>query len=217
MLAWDQTETVLLDMDGTLLDLHFDNHFWQEHLPRRYAECRGLPPDTAREELMARYRRVEGTLDWYCVDYWSRELVLDIAELKEEVDHLIAVHDQAHDFLESARAHGKKLWLATNAHRKALALKLDRTGIGALFDKIVSSHDLGAPKETLLFWERLHAEHRFNPRTTVLIDDSLPVLRAAHAFGIAQVIAITRPDSTRPEKDVNGFPSVARLGDLIPR
>ena len=27
MLAWDEIDTVLLDMDGTLLDLHFDNHF----------------------------------------------------------------------------------------------------------------------------------------------------------------------------------------------
>ena len=25
---WTQLDTILLDMDGTLLDLEFDNHFW---------------------------------------------------------------------------------------------------------------------------------------------------------------------------------------------
>ncbi|HBT55971.1 MAG TPA: haloacid dehalogenase, partial [Pseudomonas sp.] len=33
MLNWNAIDTVLLDMDGTLLDLHFDNHFWLEHMP----------------------------------------------------------------------------------------------------------------------------------------------------------------------------------------
>ena len=37
MIDWSCIDTVLLDMDGTLLDLHFDNFFWSEHLPRTYA------------------------------------------------------------------------------------------------------------------------------------------------------------------------------------
>ena len=39
---WENIETVLLDMDGTLLDLHFDNHFWLQHVPVCYAEKHGL-------------------------------------------------------------------------------------------------------------------------------------------------------------------------------
>ena len=217
MVAWDRTDTVLLDMDGTLLDLRFDNHFWQEHVPMRYAERHGLPGAEAREQLAARYRKVEGTLDWYCVDYWSRELELDIAQLKREVDHLIGLHDHAHDFLLALRGSGKRLWLATNAHRKALALKLARTGVGEHFEKIVCAHDFGAPKETPTFWERLHGAEPFDPQTTLLIDDSLPVLRAARDFGVAQLIAITRPDSTRPEKAVEDFPAVTDLRPLMPR
>ena len=65
MIAWERVETVLLDMDGTLLDLQFDNHFWREHVPRRFAERHGLDPDSARAQVYAHYRRVEGTLDWY--------------------------------------------------------------------------------------------------------------------------------------------------------
>ena len=38
MINWKNIDTVLLDMDGTLLDLHFDNHFWQTFVPLRYAQ-----------------------------------------------------------------------------------------------------------------------------------------------------------------------------------
>ena len=208
---------MLLDMDGTLLDLRFDNHFWQEHVPQCYAERHGMPATAARDELTARYRQVEGTLDWYCVDYWSRELDLDIAQLKQEIDHLIGLHAHVHEFLLALRVRGKRLWLATNAHRKALALKLARTGLDAHVDKIVCAHDLGAPKETPAFWEHLYRAHPFNPKSSLLIDDSLPVLRAAQKFGVAQLVAITRPDSTRPEKEVEDFPAVTDLRELMPR
>src|SRR3989337_1048620 len=103
MIAWNSLETLLLDLDGTLLDLHYDNHFWLEHVPRRYAEKYGLGAEQARIELMRRYKRVEGTLDWYCVDYWTRELGLDIPLLKQEVEHLIAVHPHVLDFLHAIR------------------------------------------------------------------------------------------------------------------
>lgn len=217
MVNWDRTDTVLLDMDGTLLDLRFDNHFWHEHVPRRYAERRGMSAAAARDELTARYREVEGTLEWYCVDYWSRELDLDIAQLKQEVDYLIGLHAHVHEFLLALRVRGKRLWLATNAHRKALALKLARTGLDAHVDKIVCAHDLGVPKETPAFWEHLHRAHPFDPKTSLLIDDSLPVLRAAQKFGVAQLVAITRPDSTRPEKAVDDFTAVTDLRELMPR
>lgn len=216
MISWDRTDTVLLDMDGTLLDLHFDNHFWHEHVPQRYAERHGLPATAARQELIARYQKVEGTLDWYCVDYWSRELGLDIAQLKQEVDHLITLHAQVPDFLRAVRARGKRLWLATNAHRKALALKLARTGLHLHFDNVACAHDLGEPKESPAFWEALQRVHPFEPQTSVLIDDSLSVLRAARRHGIAQLIAITRPDSTRPERLVEDFPAVTDLRELMP-
>ena len=31
---WQEIDTVLLDMDGTLLDLHYDNYFWLTHIPK---------------------------------------------------------------------------------------------------------------------------------------------------------------------------------------
>ncbi|MGH8370476.1 MAG: haloacid dehalogenase, partial [Gammaproteobacteria bacterium] len=97
---WSEIRTVLLDMDGTLLDLHFDNHFWLEHVPLRYAERHGLDPEQALAELMPRFREMEGTLQWYCLDHWSRELDLDIVALKREVAYLIKVLPEVETFLQ---------------------------------------------------------------------------------------------------------------------
>lgn len=216
MIDWNTIDTVLLDMDGTLLDLHYDNHFWLEHVPRRYAERRALPLTQARAELAARYRAVEGTLDWYCVDYWSEQLGLDIPLLKQEVEHLIAVHPHVVDFLGALRARGKRLWLVTNAHGKAMALKFRHTRLGEHFDVVVCAHDLGFPKEHAGFWERLQGAHPFERRSAVLIDDSLPVLRAARIYGIGQTFAVRRPDSRRPEKDHEEFPAIQSFREIMP-
>jgi putative hydrolase of the HAD superfamily len=216
MIAWNQIETVLLDMDGTLLDLHYDNHFWLEHVPQRYAEKHGISPAAAKDELLARYKRAEGTLDWYCVDYWTRELGLDIPLLKEEVDHLIAIHPHVLDFLHAVRAQGKRVLLVTNAHGKAIALKFRRTQLGGHFDAVVCSHDLRVPKEHAGFWHKLQALHPFDTERAMLVDDSLPVLRSARDFGIRRLLAVKRPDSRGPLKEQDEFPAISSFLDIMP-
>lgn len=202
-------------MDGTLLDLHFDNHFWQAHLPRRYAEVHGLPAEAAREELMARFHARAGTLEWYSIDFWETELELDIMAFKEEVAHLIAVHPAVTDFLAAVRAAGKRLVLATNAHHKTLTLKMARTGLEAHFDAIVSSHALGFAKESRGFWERLAMLESFDPQRTLLVDDSLPVLDAARDFGIRHLVAVRRPDTRLPAKDTTPYPAIDSFAELL--
>jgi putative hydrolase of the HAD superfamily len=213
---WTRIDTVLLDMDGTLLDLHYDNHFWLEHVPRRYAERHGLALEDARAELRTRYKRAEGTLDWYCVDYWTRELGLDIALLKQEVEHLIAVHPYVPDFLHAVRACGKRVLLVTNAHGKSLDIKFRRTRLGGHFDAVVCAHDLRSPKEHPGFWHKLEAAHPFDKTRALLVDDSLPVLRAARDYGIGQLLAVCKPDSQLPEKDVGEFSAIRSFRDILP-
>jgi 5'-nucleotidase len=213
---WSEIDTVLLDMDGTLLDLHFDNHFWLEHVPRRYAEHHRLDPEDARADLMRRYRDIQGTLDWYCVDHWSRELELDIALLKEEVDHLIAVHPHVIDFLGLLQANGKLRVLVTNAHQKSLQLKMRRTRLDGHLDRIVCAHDYRLPKEHPDFWHRLRADLGFDPARTLFVDDSLAVLEAARHFGITQLLCVSRPDSRQPEREVAGFATVPGFAGLLP-
>ena len=195
MVNWQEINTVLLDMDGTLLDLYFDNYFWREHVPQRYAEKHEMSVDDAKSTLFPLFRNKEGTMDWYCVDYWSDELKLDIAMLKKEVDHLIAIHPYVIEFLDKLQSMNKTVALVTNAHQKSIELKMRRTRLGDRLDRVICSHDLGMPKETADFWARLQHEEAFDPQRTLFIDDSLAVLRAAHAYGIRYLLAILLPDS----------------------
>ena len=213
---WSAVESVFMDMDGTLLDLHFDNHFWLEHLPLRFGERHGMSAAAALEVLTPRFRAVEGTLAWYSLEYWSRELDMDIVTLKREVEHLIRVLPHAEAFLTRARSKGKRLVLVTNAHADVLDLKLEHTRIESHFDRIVSSHDLGHPKETAEFWHRLQETEPFDTQTTLLADDSLPVLRAARGYGIRHVVAMRKPDSQRPARDMGDFPAIETLAELLP-
>lgn len=213
---WDGIDSVFLDMDGTLLDLHFDNHFWLEHVPRRYGEARGLTIEAAKAELLPRYRDIEGTLNWYCVDHWSRELGLDIVLLKQEVEHLIAVHPHVMEFLESLATLGKRRVLVTNAHQKTLGLKLERTRLAGHFERIVSSHDLGVAKESPGFWHRLRAIEPFDRDRTLFVDDNLNVLRAAREEGLRWLLAVMEPDSRAPCRPVDEFPAIRNFSELLP-
>jgi len=146
---------------------------------------------------MPRFRAAEGTLAWYSLDHWSRELDMDIPALKREVEHLIQVLPYAEEFLHAVRATGKRLLLVTNAHAPVLEMKMQRTRLDAHFDRIVSSHDLGFPKETAGFWRALRETEAFDPARTLMADDSLPVLQAARDYGIRHLVAMRRPDSRR--------------------
>jgi len=213
---WPRIDTVFLDMDGTLLDLHFDNHFWLEHVPRRYGEARGLSFEAARAELHARYRDIAGTLDWYCVDHWSRELGLDILLLKREVEHLIAVHPHVPDFLEALAALGKRRVLVTNAHQKTLALKLERTPLAGHLERVVSAHDLGIAKESPAFWPAFQAIEPFDPERSLFVDDNLDVLRTARAYGFRRLLAVLAPDSKQPPRQTDEFPAISDFSALLP-
>lgn len=215
-LDWSGIDTVLLDMDGTLLDLHFDNHFWQVYVPEKYAERHGLEPQAAHDECFRRYDAMAGKLEWYCVDYWTEALNLDIARLKEELSHLIQVHPDVPEFLAAARAAGKRVVLVTNAHHKSLGLKMDRTGLDIHFDAIHSSHAFGTAKEDPLFWEKLRQVEPFDSARTLLADDSLPVLRSAAAYGIRHLLAIRRPDTRLPPKDTAEFAAIDRFSEVMP-
>lgn len=214
-LDWAGIDSVLLDMDGTLLDLHFDNHFWLEHLPQRYAEHHGISREQADAELLPLFRDNAGQLNWYCLDFWSRELKLPIRDLKREVAHLIALRPDADTFLAALRGAGKRVALITNAHRDSLSLKLERVELAPWFDRLISSHDYGFPKEDQQFWQALHADFGFEPARSLFIDDSLPILRSARAFGVAHLLAVRQPDSRQGAKDTAEFAAVEDYRALI--
>lgn len=216
MIAWENIDNVFLDMDGTLLDLNFDNHFWQDFIPERYGQINGLDKDTAKRLLEPRFKAMEGRLEWYCLDYWSEQLQLDVAGLKTEVAGLIAVLPHVLEFLEAVRLLGKHLALVTNAHRKSLGLKMEKTCLNRFFHDIVSSHDLGAPKEDTRFWHGLSSARPFDKQRTLMVDDSLAVLRSARNYGIGHVIAVSWHDTTKPARTIDEFPSIKDFREIMP-
>ncbi len=215
-LPWPDIDTVLFDMDGTLLDLWFDNHFWLSHLPGVYAAARGVPAEAAQAELVARFGREQGTLNWYCTDFWSRELDLDVPRYKHDIAHLIRPRPGALAFLEAVVNSGRRAWLVTNAHHSSLTLKLDRSPLSQYCERIICSHDFGMPKEHPGFWPALLAREPFDPARALFIDDSEAVLRAAQGFGIAHLLTIAQPDSQRPPRSGLAFPALEHFDDLLP-
>lgn len=215
LLSPDQIDTVLLDMDGTLLDLHFDNHFWLEHMPARYAQHHGISREQANAELLPLFEEHAGKLTWYCLDFWSRELGLSMTELKREVAHLISLRPDAGAFLAALRGAGKRVALITNAHRDSLSLKMERVSLGHWFDRLISSHDYGFPKEDQQFWQALQADFGFAPERTLFIDDSLPILRSARTFGVQWLLAVRQPDSRQPARDTGEFIGLDSFRPLI--
>lgn len=211
---WDHIDTVLLDLDGTLLDLAFDTYFWWHHIPATYGAARSLSAEQARELLRPRFRACEGTLDWYCVEHWSRELGLDVPALKRAAGDRIGWLPGAEDFLRRVRARGKRMVLMTNAHPKSLRIKDERTGVTRYFDAVHSSHAFGAPKESPQFWQAVRAVEPFDPQRTMFVDDSLPVLRAARRAGIRWLYAIRRPDTSAAARVHNEFPATDAVADL---
>ncbi|MEH6470706.1 MAG: GMP/IMP nucleotidase [Halopseudomonas sp.] len=217
MLDWRTIETVLLDMDGTLLDLHFDTYFWLEHLPARYAQTHGIEIAQAKSQLTERIMREQGTLNWYCVDYWSEQLGVDVAALKQEIEYKVGFRPHVPDFLQALQQRGLRSVIVTNAHRKSLELKLTRTGLDRYVDRIICSHDYGLPKEDVAFWDRLRQQEPFNPVTTLLIDDSLAVLRSAREYGIAQLLSVIQPDSQQPRRDIDEFKAIDHFDEIKPK
>lgn len=215
MIDWSAIDTVLLDMDGTLLDLHFDNYFWLEYLPARYAAAHGISFDASRAQLFAHFKAHQGTLNWYCLEFWSDALSLDIQQLKVDIKHKIKVRPFVTPFLQALRQSRKRLVLITNAHPQSLSLKMEVTRIDGMLDMIISSHDYRHPKEAQAFWQTLQFNEPFDKQRTLFIDDSLAVLDSAHRYGIQHLLSIHQPDSLKARR-ISKYPAIEHFNEIMP-
>ena len=211
---WQEIDTVLLDMDGTLLDLHYDNYFWLTHIPKKYAEHHGMTEAEALAELSKSFVGLRGTLNWYCFDFWTELTGLPIVQLKRDVADRIGYRPHVTEFLSSLRDMGKRLVIVTNSHRAGVDLKVEHTGLDIYVDRIISSHDYREPKESQAFWDHLHANEPFDKARTLLIDDSETVLESAHQWGVRWLLAILSPDSKREPLSGSRFPGIHHFNEL---
>lgn len=211
----EECDTLLLDMDGTLLDLAYDNYMWLTHIPRAFAARHGVSEETARRRLYDHYRRLRGELDWYCLDHWSERLDLDIIGLHREERERIGWLPGAQAFLEAIGARGLNVLLVTNSHRDTLALKSEVTGIERYFERVHTAHDFGFSKEQRGFWEALAEEQGFDPETTMFVDDTESVLDSAQRYGVRHLVTILRPDTSREPKGDTAFDGIHGVSELL--
>jgi len=215
-LNWDQIDTVLLDMDGTLLDLNYDSHFWFQHLPKRYAEIHGGDVDQIRMNLMRRIMEKKGSQLWYDLSFWSDELDVDITALKCETQHLVQTLPYTHAFLDKVQAMGKQLYIVTNAHIDGVEIKLGQTNIARYFKRIVVAFEYNQPKEAAEFWPLLQADLNYDPARTLFVDDNADVLQAAINAGIGEVVGLRCPDSVGTRNEMVGMQAVDNLSGITP-
>ncbi|MBU2869154.1 GMP/IMP nucleotidase [Colwellia sp. E2M01] len=212
---WSKINTVLLDMDGTLLDLNFDTEFWLEHIPLIIAKKHKITLQQAKQEMMAKYSAVQGKIEWYCLDYWQQQLDLPIIKLKHELSHLIKLRPDTIPFLDALKACGKRVVLVTNAHPDSLSLKIEKTQLDSHIDELISCHTFGTTKENQSLWQQLQQSLNFDNESTLFVDDSQQVLLAAQEFGIKYIMAVANPNSKIPAKNIEGFINIVDYRRLL--
>ncbi|MGM3173382.1 GMP/IMP nucleotidase [Dickeya lacustris] len=216
-LNWNAIDTVLLDMDGTLLDLAFDSYFWLQLVPETLSHQRNLSMEQAHALIHQEYHAVRHTLDWYCFDYWSERLGLDIYQMTSDIGHRARLRDDTPPFLQALRESGRRTILLTNAHPHSLAVKIAHTGLDKHLDLLLSTHTYGYPKEDQRLWQAVQAQIGFDPARTLFVDDNEPILDAAKTFGIRYCLGVRNPDSTRSEPNAfDQHPSMSDYRALLP-
>lgn len=214
-LEWQQIDAVLLDMDGTLLDLQFDNDFWLRQVPHLYANHHDLNYQDAEDYVFELYDQHKGTLQWYCTDFWSEMLDLEIIKHKADLSHKVTIRPGTVEFLQACKKQQMPMILVTNAHPATLAIKLENSVIGEFFEQTFSSHQFSEPKESKLFWSQLEQEIQYSLNHCLFIDDSEDILQVAEQSGVKFLRTISQPDLSLPERQCTRYPAVNRLDELL--
>ena len=197
---WRSIDDVLLDMDGTLLDLHYDATFWLNNVHSIVANLTGEPEHVIQERFHRELKKHEGTLAWYCTDYWADFFGIDLIEAKQQLAHLIRFRPHAEQFLNVLNSLPLRTLIATNAHPDVIKLKLNVVPLEDMVDGIVSSHQYGVAKEHPDFWRALFDEYAINPDRALFMDDSSKVLDAADRAGVREVVEIRHPNLSEPPR-----------------
>ena len=219
---WTKVDHVLLDMDGTLLDLAFDNDFWGHQIHAHYAALNGVSYADVVAKFAPIFSSVEGSLDWYSTDHWTRQYGFDIIALSKKFKHHIRWLDHAKPFLTGLHDRGIRTTILTNAHPDIVELKHSVVSIRDYVDGVISSHEVGYAKEHPLFWEEAFAMtgisiDQISGDRVLFFDDSQPVLNAAISAGIHYSVMICAPDSTRPSRMPTTRYAINHFDDLRPQ
>ena len=210
-MKWNSIETFFLDMDGTLLDLSYDNYFWHEYIPALYSKKNGITTQEGKRIFEKLYKNKQNTIEWYSIGYWSEVLKIDLKLEILKTKNQIKVFDGTIDLLIKLKRHKIKICLLTNCPREMLNIKMTQTKLWGYFDKIISSEDCGYIKESDEFWSYLNKNIEYNIKKTVFIDDNQNVLKYSKKNGIQNIYCIDFPDSKKDRQIINGYQSIENI------
>ena len=157
-MKWDSIETFFLDMDGTILDLAFDNYFWHDHIPRLYSIKNKISFNKAKIEFEEKYKKRRNTIEWYSLKFWSNELDINLDNELVKTKNRIKIFPGVYNFLNKLKKHKINVVLITNCPREMLNVKFTQAKLWGYFNIIISSEDFGCPKEEDKFWKLLESK-----------------------------------------------------------
>ncbi len=212
---WDKIDTVLLDMDGTLIDKRHEDDFWGEDVPKAYAKKKGISLETAKQIAYKKYHAIEGTYDWSDVGHWEKEFGVKLWGIKKESVMKMRLHPHTLRFLKFLKKNKKKVYLVTASMPRDLKMKLKHLKMTEYFDKIYTQFDINETKTTKQFWIKLQKVNGYDNDRTLLAEDTEAVTNAAKLAGIRWFIYKSLYSSKKPPVTPKGFFCVRHFDEVI--
>ena len=183
--------TVLLDLDGTLIDslrLILDSY---HHTLARH----GLPPRTDEEWLkgvgtpltvqLAEWRDEIGTIEAMIATYRDYNL--------KHHDRMVTVYPGVLEAVREIKAAGLQTGLVTSKNRQGALRGLQLVGLEALMDVLVCADEVTNPKPHPEPVEKAVALLGADPATTVYVGDSVHDIHSGRAAGVRTAAALWGP------------------------
>jgi len=184
---------ILLDIDGVLLDLSFDNLFWQELIPLKLASSKNISIEEAKTEIKKTASKIYGTLPWYELEFWESRYDIDFLSVANKHSSKINFLPDSEKILQQLASLDKRIILLTNCDPRLLNIKANAVPFMQYVDGCISSVEIGAVKENQNFWGPAFRYFNINPNFSLFADDNLYVVNSAIKAGIKNSFQVLEP------------------------
>ena len=212
MVKLNSTTAILSDLDGVILDQHYDRKFWQSWLPEHVANQTNQSIEKIQIEIQLKIDGQKGTLNWYDLNYWDDLLDVDCMEIIKEQEEKPSFLEGSLEALQELSTLKNPKHILTNGDPRLQEYKAEARNFLQFFDSIFYSMHAGYPKEKKEFWTLARHNLNLDFEDSIFIDDDFKVVTIAVKAGVKRVIWIT-PGKNRILQ--NGIETFSSLADLV--